>query len=254
MGFLVAHVLDLSQHLFYSSRLSFSVNLTRSHGSMIQPAMSSSTVDNLPSLLLFGSHAEFPEEKVFEEFRLWLNNTPRLAALRDAVHNLPQFWERLVDYDPILSQIHGAEYLASLKQWVRYGGPLPHRHSKAPSHYSLAVTFLVHIIQYSRYLDILGRDSHSNLLESLKAGGIQGHCVGFLSAVTVAVCSNEADLGISAAIGLRLAVCIGAYVDQDGAYSPIPKEYMAVAIRWRGRGVDEKATITKLIDSIPDVS
>ncbi|KAF2230777.1 hypothetical protein EV356DRAFT_579785 [Viridothelium virens] len=214
--------------------------------------MSSSIIETLPSLLVFGPHTEFPVEKVFDDFCQRLNNTPRLAALRDAVHDLPQFWKRLVDFDPSLSQIPGAEYLGQVKQWLKDGGPLAHRHSKAPSHYGLAVTFLLHIIQYSRYLDQLGKDSHSKILDSVKIGGIHGHCVGFLSAVAVAICRSDADLGLSAAIGLRLAVCIGAYVDQDGAYSPVPKEYMAVAIRWRGVNINDKTAITRIVNSIPD--
>ena len=216
--------------------------------------MSSSIIENLPSLLVFGPHTEFPEEKVFDDFRQRLNNTPRLAALRDAVHDLPQFWKRLVDFDPSLSQIPGAEYLGQLRQWLQDGGPIAHRHSKAPNHYGLAVTFLLHIIQYSRYLDRLGKDSHSRILDSVKVGGIQGHCAGFLSAAAVAVCSSDADLGLPAAIGLRLAVCVGAYVDQDSADSPVPDEYMAVAIRWRGANIEDKTAITEIIRSIPDVS
>jgi 3-oxoacyl-(acyl-carrier-protein) synthase/malonyl CoA-acyl carrier protein transacylase len=217
-------------------------------------AMSTSIVESLPSLLVFGPHTEFPEEKVFDDFRQRFNNTPRLAALRDAVYELPQFWQRLVDFDPSLSHIPGVEYLSQLKQWLKDGGSLAHRHSKAPNHYGLAVTFLLHIIQYSRYLDQLGKDSHSKILDSVKVGGIQGHCVGLLSAAAVATANSDADLGVSAAIGLRLAVCIGAYVDQDSTYSPVPKEYMAVAVRWREVNSDDKTVITKIIDSIPDVS
>ncbi|OCK75371.1 putative Phthiocerol synthesis polyketide synthase type I PpsA [Lepidopterella palustris CBS 459.81] len=71
-------------------------------------------------------------------------------------------------------------------------------------------------------------------------------------AVAVASSGSEVDLGASAAIALRLAVCIGAYVDQDGAYSPEATEYMAVAIRWREGNADDEAEVDRIIRSIPN--
>lgn len=168
--------------------------------------------------------------------------------------DLPQFWQGLVDFDPSLGKIPGSEYLGHLKQWVKDGGPFPHHQSNPPNHYALAVTVLLQITQYTHYLDQLGNDSHRKILNSVLAGGIQGFCVGFLTAVAVASSRSEVDLGPSAAIALRLAVGIGAYVDHDGAFSPVATEYMAVAIRWREGNADDKVEATKIIRSIPDVS
>lgn len=217
--------------------------------------MSSLATDSLPSLLVFGPQTEFPPEKVLQDFRQELISSPRLSALEEAVDDLPQFWQGLVDFDPSLRQVPGPKYLGHLKQWVRDGGPFPHHQSKSPNHYALAVTVLLQITQYSRYLDQLAKDSHRRVLNSVNAGGgIQGFCVGFLSAVAVASSGSEVDLGACAAIALRLAVCIGAYVDQDGAYAPVATEYMAVAIRWREGNTDDKAEVDEIIRSNPHVS
>jgi len=216
--------------------------------------MSSLATDSLPSLLVFGPQTEFPPEKVLQDSRQELISSPQLSALREAVDDLPQFWQRLVDFDPSLRQVPGEKYLGHLKHWVKDGGRFPHQQNNSPNHYALAVTVLLQITQYTRYLDQLGRGSHYKILNSVKAGGIQGFCVGFLSAVAVASSGSEVDLGPSAAIALRLAVCIGAYVDQDGAYSPVATEYMAVAIRWKGGNADDKAEAAKIIRSIPNVS
>ena len=91
-------------------------------------------------------------------------------------------------------------------------------------------------------------------MNSVKAEGIQGFCVGFLSAVAVATSGSEADLGPSAAIAFRLAVCIGAYVDLDGACSPVATKYTAVAVRWREGDADSQAEGSRIIRSIPNVS
>ncbi|KAL8727819.1 MAG: hypothetical protein Q9166_005811 [cf. Caloplaca sp. 2 TL-2023] len=215
--------------------------------------MSPMATDSLPSLLVFGPQTEYPAEKALHRFRQELISSPRLSALKDAVDDLPQFWQGLVDFDPSLRQVPGAKYLGHLKQWVTDGGSFPHQQRNSANHCALAVTVLLQITQYTRYLDHLGKDPHRNVLNSVKAGGgIQGFCVGFLSAIAVASSGSEVDLGASAAIALRLAVCIGAYVDQDGAYAPVATEYTAVAIRWREGNTDDKAEVAEIIQSIPN--
>ena len=212
------------------------------------------TMDNLPSLLVFGPHTELPPEQILQGFRQDLINRPQLSALKQAVEDLPQFWQVLIKFDSNLSRLPAEKYLKDLGQWVKDGGPFPHHGSKLPNHYALAVTVLLQVIQYTRYLDHLGKGSHRKVLDSVKDGGIQGFCVGFLSAVAVATSESEVDIGPSAAIALRLAVCIGAYVDQDGLYSPSALEYSALAIRWREGDTEQKTAAAKIIQSIPHVS
>lgn len=216
--------------------------------------MSPLATDNLPSLLVFGPQTELPPGRVLQDLRQELISSPRLSILKEAVDDLPQFWQELGDFDPSLRQVPGAKYLGHLKQWVKEGGPFPHQQSNSPNHYALAVTVLLQMAQYTRYLDQLGKDSHRKVLDSVRAAGVQGFCIGFLSAVAVASSGSEVDLGPSAAIALRLAVCIGAYVDQDGAYSSVATEYKAVAIRWRKENANDKAKAAKIIRSIPNVS
>ncbi|EPE28832.1 Thiolase-like protein [Glarea lozoyensis ATCC 20868] len=207
--------------------------------------------EGLPSLLVFGPQTEFPSEQVLHDLRQELLSSPRLSVLLKAIDDLPQFWQSLVDFDPSLRQIPGNEHLGQLKQWVKVGGQFPHHESNAPNHYALAVTVLLQITQYSRYLDKLGKDSHRKVLEGVKDGGIQGFCIGFLSAVAVATSESEADLGSSAAVALRLAVSIGAYVDQDGAYAAVATDYLAVAVRWKEGNEEEKASTAGIAHLLP---
>lgn len=209
---------------------------------------------SLPSLLVFGPQMEFPPESSLQAARQDLIRSPQLAALRTAVHDLPEYWQDLVKFDPSLQDVPGAEYLDRLKQWVEKGGPFFHHDGPIPNHYALTVTVLLQIIQYIRYLEHLGEGSHAKVLQSVKAGGIQGFCVGFLSALAVATSENEASLGASATTALRLAVAIGAYVDRDGAYSPATTTYATVAVRWKDGNADGNSEIVKMIKSLPGVS
>ena len=96
-------------------------------------------------------------------------------------------------------------------------------------------------------------DVHDVVLEGLESGGIQGFCVGFLSALAVFSSEKEADIGAVAAISLRLAVSIGAYVDQDGVFAEPSNETACAIIRWRGENVSKRDELTDLIRTYPDV-
>lgn len=214
--------------------------------------MASLTTYSFPSLLVFGPQTEILPEKVLQDTRQELISSPWLSALREAVDGLPQFWQILVDSDSSLRQVPGEKYLGHLTQWVKNGGPFPYQESSSPpNHFLLATTILFQITQYTQYLNALGRDSHRKLLDSIEVGGIQGFCVGFLSAIAVATSKSDVDLGASAAIALRLAVYIGAQVDQDGAYSPSATEYTAIALRC-GEGGSAADIISKIIQFIPN--
>lgn len=207
----------------------------------------------LPSLLIFGPHTKPPSGETLEDLRQELNSTARLSALKHAVSDLPRFWNSLVDFDPELRRIPGCSYLGQLGHWLRHGGSFPHIQGDAPNHYGLAVTVLLQISQYSRYLDHLGNGSHTRVLKNVESGGITGFCSGFLSTIAVASAETEADLGSAAGVALRLAVCIGAYVDQDSIYSQKPEKYSCVAIRWKKTNSGGRAEVATMIRSFPNV-
>ena len=208
----------------------------------------------IPSLLVFGPLTEFPSQDVLAELRQELINNPRLSSLQSAVKNLPRFWQTLTDSDPSLSRVPGAEYLRDLRRWIVDGGLFPNHLGKLPNVYTLPVTVILQITQYCRYLSWLGvEDAHGLVVEGVQSGGIQGFCAGFLSAIAVSSSEKEADIGALAAISLRLAVSIGAYVDQDGVFADPPNETACVAIRWRVDDVSKKDELINLIRIYPDV-
>ena len=208
----------------------------------------------IPSLLVFGPVTEFPSQDILTELRQELIKNPRLSTFKSAVENLPGFWQTLIDSDPGLSRVPGAEYLGDLRRWILDGGLFPHHLDQPPNVYALPVTVILQVTQYFRYLGWLGvDDAHRRVMDGVQSGGIQGFCGGFLSAIAVSTSEKEADIGAVAAISLRLAVSIGAYVDQDGVFAEPPNETACAAIRWRADDVSRRDEVIDLIRTYPDV-
>lgn len=216
--------------------------------------METARTEEFPAMLVFGPQAEPPSESVTDELRLELVNSNALLALREAVQQLPAFWKELVTFDPALSQVPGSEFLGNIKRWLEDDAALQQQEGGSPNHFALALTTLLQFSQYSHYLSRLGHDAHSKVAENLQRGGVQGFCVGFLNAVAVASSRNESDLGAYAAVALRLAVCIGAYVDLDGRYASPRKDYSAVALLWKEANPENERTISGILQRFPGVS
>ncbi|KAI5917195.1 hypothetical protein F4810DRAFT_718129 [Camillea tinctor] len=81
---------------------------------------------------------------------------------------------------------------------------------------TLPITNIIQIIQYLNYLGYSKMTDHASILRSVGAGGgIQGFCAGLLSAIAVASGTSEEEVAELAATSVKLAFCIGAYVDLD---------------------------------------
>ena len=205
-----------------------------------------------PSLLVFGSQTNSPSPEVLAELRQVLIENSKLAGLRKAVNDLPKFWESLTEFDPSLSNVPGAKYLNDLQRWIQ-DGISPYHPEIVPNVYALPVTVVLQITLYVRYLSRLEvNDPHHLVLERLKAGGIQGFCVGFLSAIAVACSENVEGIAAIGAVCLRLAVCVGAYVDQDGYFAEPPNQTACLAVRWKPESFEEH-DLVNLVQSYPDV-
>jgi len=211
----------------------------------------------LPALLVFGPQTGLPSLETLAELRQELMRHPQLAGLQKAVKSLPQFWRTLTEFDPGLNAVQGANYLGSLEQWIDHG-VFPQyliQHS-SPNIFALPLTVILEIILYVRYLSSLEiNDAHHHVLQAIRTGGTQGFCVGFLTAIAVNCSKNEEDMAEIGAVSLRLAVCVGAYVDQleDGC---VPQNHAAcIAVRWRTSNQKFKEEeVTNLIQSYSNVS
>jgi hypothetical protein len=118
---------------------------------------------------------------------------------------------------------------------------------------ALPLTIILQIVLYVRYLNTLHiKDSHRHVLRAAEAGGIQGFCFGFLSAIAVNCAESEKDIADKGAVSLRLAVSVGAYVDQDGYFAVPPNNTACIAVRWR-RGYSNQEEVADTIRTYSEV-
>lgn len=208
----------------------------------------------LPSLLIFGPQTELPSQDVLADLRRELLHNPSLSGLAAAVKDLPRFWHTLTDFDSDLRQVPGESYLGAFQHWISHGGAFPHHGAGNPNVYALPVTVVLQIIQYIQYTSTLGLDEpHRHVLDGLRDGGAQGFCVGLLSALAVSSSGTEAEIAGVASAGMRLAVCIGAYIDKDGRFGALSDGKACVALRWRSDEAGAKDDVIALVRTFEDV-
>ena len=173
---------------------------------------------NVPSIVVFGSQTTVPSPQKLAQLRTILLAEPCLCDFLTAIGELSVLWENLVSYDTRLKDISGLESLSAIQRWVQDGILFPSR--RAPRNVLCTpLTIIIHIVQYFQYLNSNQCGAtHPLILENSQLGGIQGLCIGNLSAIAVACSKNENAISENAAVALRLAVCIGAYVDLEGTF------------------------------------
>ncbi|PVH96270.1 ketoacyl-synt-domain-containing protein [Periconia macrospinosa] len=239
------------QHLkFSSSHTSFTVHYCPSH---TLKNFDMGSTNPLPSLLIFGPQMELPPKIVLANLRDELVKNQSLSSLVAAIENLPQFWRALANFDPELDEVQGAKYLSDLQHWISHGGEFPHRSSSVPNLLAVPVTVILQITQYTRYITGLGvKHPHLRVLAGLQKAGVQGFCIGFLGALIVANARNEAEIGAVAGTILRLAVCIGAYVDQDGGLGTTSPGSACIAVRWKEGNTNGKEEVAELVQQFAD--
>jgi hypothetical protein len=205
----------------------------------------------LPSLLVFGPQTNLPSYEVLAELRQDLIDNPQMNGLLKAIRDLPNFWQTVTGFDPTLSQIQGTEHLGDLLQWID-NGVLPQHLKSLPNISALPLTVTMQVLLYIRYLNELQIENpHQKVLQHIQGGGIQGFCVGFLTALVVNCSENENDIAEVGATAIRLAVCVGAYVDQDSLLGDPPNQSSCIAVRWR-TGFEE-TEVVEIMQSYCDV-
>lgn len=210
-----------------------------------------------PSLLVFGPQAH-PSSADLAELRSQLISSTRLSKLLISIRRLPELWPRLIRLDPELERIPGDSLLKDVAEWLAPGhaglGSFPHRPSDMPATLAFPINFLFQIVQYHGYLEqyVQESDAQQSILKKIQAGGAQGFCLGFLSAITVATSGSEDQLIEIAIRALKLAVCIGAYVDKDAATRTNER---ATCISVRGRQTLDKtgSKVAHILGNFPKV-
>lgn len=212
-----------------------------------------------PSLLVFGPQA-YPSPKDLAKLRSHLLSNPRLSKLAASLRDLPELWSRLVRFDPELAQVPGESLLSCLAGWLVPGHDgsglnsfLEHP-SESPAILSCSVNFVFQIVQYHSLLaqQVDTDNPHRAILQTLRAGGVHGFCLGLLCAITVASSGNDDELTETAIRALQLAVCIGAYVDKD-AIRLANQRSVCISVRGAGTQARIRESVSKILQDFPSV-
>lgn len=198
------------------------------------------------SAAVFSPQSTAPKSGHLAHVRARLLEESALKPVADAVASLPKTWRALASKQPELAKNREASELVDLfPRWLETGNS-----EILESHMSGIVTLpllsIIHIVQYLDYLQRLGL-SHSDFLESAEAGGIQGYCIGLLSAIVVGSSKNEEELVHNTAEGIRLALGIGAFGDIGSSPDEVDSNTLQVRLRSVGSEMD-------LLERFPGVS
>lgn len=181
-----------------------------------------------PALLLCGSQAIQWSEDYLSSLREVLLTESTLQPLVNAIHELPQLWGTLLEADSTLHKVSGKRILERYTRWLD-GEPLLDKDSSSHSNMILSpLTVIMHLVEYTSHLHKSNLD-HLHILDGAKHGGIQGFCTGFLTAITLSISRDAKDIAELGAVAVRLAACIGAYVDLDQCTT---SDYACLAVRW----------------------
>ncbi|KAK8127938.1 polyketide synthase [Apiospora sp. TS-2023a] len=216
--------------------------------------MANST-QSIPSLLVFGPQTR-PSPDDLEELREELVSNRLLWEIYFAALDLPEFWRKLVAFDPELAKVPAESHTHDLVEWLQTGFKDGRRTRdfalQCPITLTFLLNFLIQIKQYMLFLRSVDTeeagDVQASMLKRLDRGGVHGFCVGFLCAITVSLSTSEEDVAENAARVLPLALAIGAYVDKDAANEPTT----CISARWRYKQVNALDKALAVLKAYPE--
>ena len=207
----------------------------------------------IPSLIAFGALAPWPASDQLDQLRYALYYHNSLKPIIKAIQQLPLLWKALSTQDQSLHGIAGEAAADQLAQWLN-GDVTAQTIDDEGNVTRMPLTTITQIAQYVSYLHQYDEPlCHESIIKSTAAsGGIQGFCIGLLSALAIASGKTEDDVGNFAAMSVRLAFCVGAYVDLDRHRNGGDSKASTLAVRWKTPTTLED--IQRLLSRHPDVS
>ncbi|KAJ5825720.1 hypothetical protein N7474_002858 [Penicillium riverlandense] len=182
-----------------------------------------------PSLLLCGSQAIQWSDDYLASLQKVLLADPILQPFVNAIRELPRLWGTLLEADSELKAISGKQILERFSKWLDGETLLDTASILNPNLLLSPLTVISQLVEYLNYLTENPTQCHLRILNGVKDGGIQGFCTGFLTALALSCSRDDKDIVELGAVALRLAACIGAYVDLDQRNT---SEFVCLAGRW----------------------
>ncbi|KAL9040315.1 MAG: hypothetical protein Q9214_004539 [Letrouitia sp. 1 TL-2023] len=187
-----------------------------------------------PSLIAFGPQSKQLQEQTLRTLWLLLHQDASMRPLVHTVAQLPRLWPFFCDNDRRTSQLRpGITGLNNLSGWMLQGDSSFISDSTCGM-VAFPLLVLFHIAHYLQYLRKHSIKHEDLVREASSAGGIQGFCIGFLTAVTISSSNDESDLIDRACYAIRLSVGIGIYSD-IGAYESGKQSTIVVRLKEAGQ-------------------
>ncbi|KAI0009448.1 hypothetical protein F4779DRAFT_617624 [Xylariaceae sp. FL0662B] len=188
----------------------------------------------LPSLIAFGALAPWPSPDQLSQLRLELQQNLLLEPITAALRNLESLWKSLTDQDQDLKVVPGQMAVRKLAELAGNEAYI-HIANEKQNMMTLPITIVIQLVQYLSYLEHNETSAdHESILQSVAAGGgVQGFCAGLLSALAVASGTSKEEVAELAATSVKLAFCIGAYVDLDQMKDGSGYQSSNLAVRWK---------------------
>lgn len=204
------------------------------------------------SAILFGSQLIDLKADRLYRIREVLSSTTLLQDLHEAVLDFENFGERLEASNPEVKPIGIRRTSALLSKWMKGNdstilGALDH-HSNAIAG---ALTVINHILLFVQHFN--GSSEVRDRITLLPGSTFEGLCLGKLAATAIRLSSGGEGLGKLSCIAMRLAFCIGAYVDFDQRIAGDTNEVRCFAVTCR-EDLDELQQIRDILDEFDTVS
>ncbi|KAG6026762.1 Type I Iterative PKS [Claviceps citrina] len=186
-----------------------------------------------------GPHSRFPAAKEVALLRqVFLHHQSIHQSLSAALKELPDLLRQLIASDSSLRRVPAAAPVDQLARWLDPGHAAPPTIDHDLVH--AAALPLTVLLQTALFLQHLEKEKAASPLpcfgqtiKSLQKYGVQGFCAGFLTAAAIALSETEQQFAQHVATSLRLAMCIGVYVDRSTYAAEALSPAFAVSVRWR---------------------
>lgn len=192
-------------------------------------AVNGSPPARLPALILCGPLIAAPNHGLLSEARAGLSHAGLLERCSAEARRLPDLLQTLPGSALNEQTLQG---LAALCDWLVHGRSLDS--TKLMSNATtMPLTVLLHVGSYLNFLTSSGLDQpHEAVLRSVLSHGVHGFCAGLLSALAISFANSTHSMADMVSHSVRLAACIGAYVDADAERCDASHRVCGLSVRW----------------------
>lgn len=211
------------------------------------------------ALLVVGPKRSRFTSKDLSELRSTITSNPDLKFLPDSITEIESLWPTIAAAHSGLKNVHGQQSLHKLRQFLE-SGDLANLTQTGTRHDNIlldVVTVLSHVVDFWRLATTKIQNALFTSPKTANPGyrlyGIQGFCLGFLTAAAVASAKDKSEFATNVTAVLRIAVCIGALVEADAMeLEKLGTQAVSLSVGWSSQaGYDE---FTNVLAKYPNVS